>query len=358
MPLLEVPFNEQETHSQISHPDLWPSSLPYLRLHMGARLPCWVLLGRTRSLFDMRSLSHGNGPIRGQRSTNIEGLCAAAFRGGNSMKAAQFIWNTPAKWKLIRAAASRRAHGTLARYVSGCRCFPCRLANSEWSKEHPAHGCGRTVATDEARAHILALAKLGMGYKSISEASGVNHNIVWRIRQGTHPRARRSTVQRILAVDLSCAKGGTRIDIRPSRKILMDLIARGYSKRQLALWLGYKHAALQILESSTITAANAVRVQRMAALLNAGKLRRGEPSPLAPVKPRGGPRLKGRPGRRSTGPRCPCGMMTLRCAKSRSHHCKGPVAAEEDVQLIRAATSEQSKTKERPNLAAPGRGRL
>jgi hypothetical protein len=156
----------------------------------------------------------------------------------------------------------------------------------------------------------------------------VNHNIVWGIRQGDRPRARYGTVQRILAVDLSCAKDGVRVPAGPTWKILDGLIGRGFSKVQLARWLGYgggKFPSLQ-LRRDFITAANALRVERVAALLNAGKLRRGEPSPLTPVKPRGRGN-KGRTGKRSKAPRCPCGKMTRRCAKARCHHCANEAAA-------------------------------
>lgn len=77
-------------------------------------------------------------------------------------------------------------------------------------------------------------------------------------------------------------------------------------------------------EDTELTARNAVRVERLYRLIRAGKLERGSPSPLSPVKPRGGPKKRGI----STGPRdvdaprCACGRMTLKCAKARSHHCE------------------------------------
>lgn len=192
------------------------------------------------------------------------------------------------KWVAITRAAERKAHGTHARYVSGCKCFRCRVANSDFIKAGSKNG--KIVSAEAARSHILSLARLGMGYKPLGEVAGVNHNIMWGIRQGTRPRARQSTINRILAVDFSAAPDGARIPAGPTWKILDELIRRGFTKYQLAEWLGYRakgknRPPLQ-LRRDTVTVANAGRVERMKALLDAGKLMRGGPG-LAAVKPRG-----------------------------------------------------------------------
>lgn len=233
------------------------------------------------------------------------------------------------EWQAIRAAAQRAAHGTNARYSTGCRCNACRIGRAEYSRNRPYNnrGHGRTVDADPARRHILCLAKKGMGYLAVAQAAKVNHNIVWGIRQGVRTRARYGTVRRILDVDLSCSRDGSRIPAGPTWKILDGLIGDGYAKMQLARWLGYggKYPSLQF-RRDFVTAANAGRVQRVAALIEMGKLTRGGDSCLSKVKPRG--RGGARPGRYcSDAPRCACGKMTLKCAKARSHHCEPSVPA-------------------------------
>ncbi len=184
------------------------------------------------------------------------------------------IWATPAKWQVLRERASRAPHGTNARYSAGCRCTACRFHRSEYERTRPYNnrGHGRTVSAEPARKHIRQLARRGMGYLAIAEASGVNHNIVWGIRTGERKRARRGTVERILAVDLSCARAGTRIPAGPTWRLLNALIARGYSKVQLTEWLGHKRS-LQI-GKRRVTAKTAAAVAKMFKLVNAGKLRR------------------------------------------------------------------------------------
>ncbi len=231
------------------------------------------------------------------------------------------VWNSPEKWNLLRQRAMRAPHGTNARYSTGCRCAACRIHRSEYERTRPYNnrGHGRTVSAEPARKHIRELARRGIGHLAVAEASGVNHNIVWGIRTGERKRARRGTVERILAVDLSCARPGTRIPAGPTWRILDGLIERGFTRTQLAYWLGYRGPlpSLQI-PRDFCTAGNAMRVERMAALLEQGKLYRGGPG-LPPVKPRG--RGGYRKGKLSDAPRCACGKMTLRCAKARSHHC-------------------------------------
>jgi hypothetical protein len=105
------------------------------------------------------------------------------------------------------------------------------------------------------------------------------------------------------------------------------MIADGYSRTQIARWLGSraKFPAIQI-PRDVCTAESMARVCKMKALRDAGKLERGKDSPLAPMKSRGiapgAARLDLRGKYRGDAPRCACGKMTLKCAKVRAHHCE------------------------------------
>jgi hypothetical protein len=239
-------------------------------------------------------------------------------------------WSQTAdKFARLKEQSSRLPHGQNARYVSGCRCDLCRRANRTQGAEtrYPSNGHGHTVSTGRARRHILRLGEQGMGYLAVSMAAGVNKGIVWGIRQGQRLKARYGTVKAILDVDLGCARSGSRIPAGPAWAILDRMIADGYSRMQIARWLGSraKNPAIQI-PRDFCTAESMARVRKVKALLDAGKLERGKDSPLAPVKPRGiapgAARMDLRGKYRSDAPRCACRKMTLKCAKVRAHHCE------------------------------------
>jgi hypothetical protein len=87
-------------------------------------------------------------------------------------------------------------------------------------------------------------------------------------------RIRASTERRILATDAACAGTNTLVPSRPSWKLIDELLDRGYSKAQIAQWLGYKTRAIQIKRGGLMTAGLASRVERMYRLVESGRLRR------------------------------------------------------------------------------------
>lgn len=178
--------------------------------------------------------------------------------------------------KLRERTAATVPHGRRARYVAGCRCLLCSAANSRYnSQRERAKAAGEDnplVSSAAARAHLLALSAGGVGYKAAADAAGVARSIVGQIRTGRRPNIRKDTERRLLAVDASCRGDATLIDARPTWKILKRLFDDGYTKRQLAEWMGLKHTIQ--FRRDRITARNAARVERLVRLLEAGKLRR------------------------------------------------------------------------------------
>src|SRR6516165_6198001 len=86
----------------------------------------------------------------------------------------------------IRPTAAQSPHGTRARYVAArCRCLLCRAAASRYECERDARrraGDYRgLVSAQEARDHILALGKKGIGYRSVAAAASVARSIVAQI---------------------------------------------------------------------------------------------------------------------------------------------------------------------------------
>ena len=182
----------------------------------------------------------------------------------------------------IRAAAARREHGTRARYVAGrCRCMLCRAANSRYQTERERArreqgNCRELVDAGEARRHLLKLSRQGVGYKLVAEAAKVSISVMAKIRFGTRKRIRANTARAILAVTATNAPLGdaSLVDSGATWRILDELLERGFSKAQLAKWLGHETPAIQIKRGGKITARTAFEVARMAEKIDAGLLRR------------------------------------------------------------------------------------
>src|SRR5215469_14812428 len=107
----------------------------------------------------------------------------------------------------IRVRFAEQPHGTRHRYLGGCRCLPCRAANSRYSCERAAAqraGDWRGfVPTTLVLDHIKKLRKAGIGYKAVAAAAGLAKSTVAMILTGKRLRIRRNHAERILAVDRS-----------------------------------------------------------------------------------------------------------------------------------------------------------
>lgn len=181
----------------------------------------------------------------------------------------------------IQQAASKREHGTRARYVGGrCRCLQCRAANSRYSTERDhARRIGdyrELVDAKPARLHLSKLSRIGIGYKTVAEGAKVSINVIAKIRSGERKQIRRDTETRILAVTKQNAPLGDRslVDSEPTWKLLDKLLTRGYSKTQLAAWLGMKAPSLQIKRGGKITLRTAFNVSQLFQKIEDGHLRR------------------------------------------------------------------------------------
>ena len=170
-------------------------------------------------------------------------------------------------WKL-KGMCAEGPHGTRARYTTGCHCGLCRRANTEYQRGREraiARGEGNPlVDAAPARAHMLELSRQGVGKRSVQAATDLNMvNLYW-IRSGVRTRIRKRTLERILAVDAGARGGRSLVDAEPSWVLLRKLLRGGYTKLQLARWLGSKAKVPSIqLRRDKITAESAMRVERM-----------------------------------------------------------------------------------------------
>lgn len=154
-----------------------------------------------------------------------------------------------------------RQHGTRSCYVHGpapgagrgCRCEPCREANSDYVNHvdrMKAYGRWEPWAPsemlEEVRQHLANLRRLGVGYKTVARAAGMSVSNVDRIRRGTRVRIRPETAARILAVTSSARAAHSIVDAGPTWVLIDRLLAAGYRRYEIARWLGNESPALQL----------------------------------------------------------------------------------------------------------------
>lgn len=179
----------------------------------------------------------------------------------------------------LRQICQQAEHGTRARYVAGCKCLRCRAANSNYNvsrRQAKENGDSRAlVSADKALVHIKRLSAKGIGYKAVAEASGVSRSVVGRILWGDKRFLRVPTEAAILAVDEQAIADHAHVPAGPTWQKIERLLEDGYTKTQIAKWLGSKAKtpALQ-LQRDFITAKSALAVERLCAKLAAGLLRR------------------------------------------------------------------------------------
>lgn len=158
------------------------------------------------------------------------------------------------------------------RYIAGCRCAECRAANTAYARQREAAiragDWNGLVPADRARAHMLALAKQGIGRRAVQAATDIAESILSKIRAGTRTQIRASTERAILAVTADMAADHALVDAAPSWKLIRELQEAGFSKVRIARELGQSGPGLQ-LGRERITVRNAHQVQRVHARLMA-----------------------------------------------------------------------------------------
>jgi hypothetical protein len=176
----------------------------------------------------------------------------------------------------LQALAASKPHGTRSRYNAGCRCDECKRSNRNYEHERIKrkifHGPAR-VSADRARAHILNLQRAGLGRHTISSAAGVHDRRISEIGAGERLHIKAETERRILCVTIKDRAAGAYIPAGPTFALIEQLVHDGYTKTQLATWLGYKRPALQFRRAG-ITQENADRVEALYNKLKDGFIER------------------------------------------------------------------------------------
>lgn len=169
--------------------------------------------------------------------------------------------------KSLSELGARRPHGDRLRYMAGCRCLPCRAANSRYESGRQAARKGGDwnglVSAKRARAHILKLSRQGVGRRAIAEASDVGATVIFQIRSGKKLRIRKRTEKKILSVTAAAVAGGALVPAERTLRLINRLIqVEGFTKAEIARRLGYKTEKLQI-KPGLICARTAVAIERL-----------------------------------------------------------------------------------------------
>lgn len=150
----------------------------------------------------------------------------------------------------LKEYVSKKACGTRGKYVSGCRCTDCRRANSEYQKKRERmRAAGVTnpiVDAAPAREHLKKLSREGIGYKTVAEYSGAAASVLMKVRSGERTRIRKSTLERIMAVDRKCFREGTLLRAGQTWTRIKWMLDEGLTKTAIAKRLGCRTRALQI----------------------------------------------------------------------------------------------------------------
>ena len=188
----------------------------------------------------------------------------------------------PATLRSAKELALGKPCGIRIKYMGGCRCLPCRAANSRYETERLAMRkmglTNRIVSADEARVHLARLSRRGVGYKTAADVAGVARSVVAKITSGERVRIREETERSILAVTPDAARGRALVNARPTWRRIDWLLEHGARKAWIAKALGYRVHALQ-LNRRKVTAENARRVRQLYEFV---RFNRGElPKPIA-----------------------------------------------------------------------------
>lgn len=169
------------------------------------------------------------------------------------------VWLGPAGVRLRRVY-----HG-----CPGVEGAPCRWRS--YLRKDVGPVCGRCrdrlvwnglVDAARARAHLLALSRVGVGYKQVAAAADVSGTVVAKIRFGHRSKIRAATERAILAVDRDAVADHAIVPAGPTWKRIRWLLDEGFTRGRIAREaLGVQRPALQI-GRRRVLASTATKIER------------------------------------------------------------------------------------------------
>lgn len=138
--------------------------------------------------------------------------------------------------------------GTRTRYVIGCRCEPCTVANRVYARElgrhhrRVTHGIEqpvqRFVDATEAREHLLWLRSFGVGKRTVHKLTGIGITTLWEITRGDTLKVHPDTETKILDLWRDTRNDAMVVAAEPTWKRIAWLQQQGWSKARIARELG------------------------------------------------------------------------------------------------------------------------
>ncbi len=170
--------------------------------------------------------------------------------------------------------ASNRPHGDRLKYLGGCRCVPCRAANSRYETERAAARrrgeWNGLVDASPVRCHLIRLSKREIGRDTVADITGIAASTIDLIRRGQRKKIRAMNARKILAISPDAVvTDAQRIPAEPTWRLIDWLLKQGFTKGEIASRLGFKSRALQLGKES-ITARNAMKIERFYRQIRAG----------------------------------------------------------------------------------------
>ena len=172
--------------------------------------------------------------------------------------------------------AANRPHGDRIRYRAGCKCVPCRAANSNYETTRAAARrrgeSNGLVDANEVRKHLKKLSRRGIGRDTVAEITGISSTTIDLYRRGQRTQLRAMRAKAILSISLdTVANDAMLVPAAKTWEKIRWMLREGFTKSEIARRLGSKATvpALQ-LNKSQITAKNAMRVEKLYNILRAG----------------------------------------------------------------------------------------
>ena len=138
--------------------------------------------------------------------------------------------------------------GTRTRYVIGCRCEPCTVANRVYARELDRHHrrvaygieqpVVRFVDATETREHLLWLRSFGVGLRTVVKLTGLGRTALGQIRSGETKQVHPDTETKILDLWRDTRNDAMVVAAEPTWKRIAWLQQQGWSKARIARELG------------------------------------------------------------------------------------------------------------------------
>lgn len=170
--------------------------------------------------------------------------------------------------KDVRVLGARHPHGVRLRYMSGCKCLKCRMANSNYETARAAArrrgDWNGLVDAAPVRSHLRKLSRAGVGYKTVCAAADVGKTCIFLILCGKRHRIRARAARRVLAITPAARADHSIIKAGATWRRLNQLLEEGFTRTRLARELGSKATkpALQ-MQHDYVLAVTALKVERL-----------------------------------------------------------------------------------------------